>query len=160
MPSNVNSDDFSFSCSWRVRFSEVDLQGVVHHSEIIKYLEIGRVEYWRHLGLGYDDLRKSGYEFVVARLECDFLRPLYFDKMLEMHVRTSGISRTSVKIDYMIKDETGQLSVVGNTLLVCVAKGSGKPSKLPEKYVSVVRDFEKPGTVGFKSSREMKAEQN
>jgi len=55
MRPKINPDLFTFKTDWRVRFCEVDLQGVVHHSEIIKYLEKGRVEYWRELGIGYQD---------------------------------------------------------------------------------------------------------
>ncbi len=148
--------DFTFNTDWRVRFSEVDLQGVVHHSEIIKYFEIARVEYWRHLGLSYAEFRNAGYEFVVARVVCDFIKPLHFDEMIRVYVRTSAVSRTGVSLNYLILDNDLTPAVSGNTLLVCVRVGIGKPYKLPDSYLEVVRAFEKAGTVEIKPSRDLR----
>ncbi len=146
--------DFTFSTDWRVRFSEVDLQGVVHHSEIIKYFEIARIEYWRCLGLNYTEFRTAGYEFVVARIDCDFIRPLHFDEIIRVYVRTSAVSRTSVLIDYLILDDRHQPAVSGNTLMVCVRVGIGKPFKLPASFLETVKRYEKAGTVEIRSSRD------
>lgn len=148
--------DFTFSTDWRVRFNEVDLQGVVHHSEIIKYFEIARIEYWRCLGLSYAEFRKAGYEFVVARIDCDFIKPLHFDETIRVYVRTSAVSRTSISLNYLILDEGREPAVCGNTLMVCVRVGIGKPFKLPDSYLETVRTYEKAGTVEIKSSRDVR----
>ena len=146
----IDRDLFTFSTGWRTRFSEVDLQGVVHHSEIIKYLEIGRVEYWRKLGIGYQDFLDSGLQYVVAKVECHYLKPLYFDKNIIMMVRVSHFSRTSNTYEYLILDEQDEPAVFGSTVLVCLKTGGDRPHPLPQEYLQTVLDFEKAGSVEHK----------
>jgi acyl-CoA thioester hydrolase len=141
---------FNFSTTWKVRFYEVDLQGVVHHAEMIRYFEIGRVEYWRKLGIGYQDFLDSGYQYVAARVECDYLKPLKFDMDITMMVRISKFSRTSSTYEYLILDDKGEPAVFGTTVLVCLQTGGVRPYPIPADYLQKVLDFEKPGTVEHK----------
>ena len=158
MRPKINRDLFTFKIDWRVRFCEVDLQGVVHHSEIIKYLEKGRVEYWRSLGIGYQDFLDSGLQYVVATVECNYLKPLLFDKMITMMVRVSKFSRTSVTYEYLIIDENDEPAVLANTVLVCLKNKSSRPHPLPDSYLRQILDYEKDGSVDHKASRKIAAQ--
>jgi acyl-CoA thioester hydrolase len=144
---------YSFETSWRTRFTEVDIQGIVHHAEIIRYFEIARIEYWRHLGIGYKEFRKIGYEFVVANVECDYIKPLRFDFIIKAKVRACRISRTSITFEYLIIIEDNELAVHGTTMLVCVKTGENRPTPMPEAYLKKVIDFEKPGSIENKAGK-------
>ena len=147
MQPKVNKELFKFKIQWRTRFCEVDLQGVIHHSEIVKYLEIGRVEYWRQLGIGYQDFLNSGLEYVVARVECNYLKPLFFDTMITVMVRVSKISRTSITYEYLIYDDNNECAVHALTLLVCLKSDVNKPHPLPKSYLERILDYEIEGSV-------------
>ena len=147
----LNKELFTFQTSWKTRFYEVDLQGVVHHAEIIKYLEIGRVEYWRHLGIGYRDFLDSGLQYVVLRVECDYLKPLYFDKVINVRVRVSRLTRTSVTYEYLIFDDNDECAIHALTVLVCIKTGKGKPYQLPKEYIKKILDYEIDGSVENKT---------
>lgn len=153
MRHRINKELFKFKTRWRTRFSEVDLQGVIHHSEIIKYLEIGRVEYWRQLGIGYHDFLDSGFEYVVAQLECNYLKPLFFDTMITVMVRVSRISRTSVTYEYLIYDDNDDCAIYALTLLVCIKSGTTKPYPLPKSYLKRMLDYEIEGSVENKAQK-------
>jgi YbgC/YbaW family acyl-CoA thioester hydrolase len=153
MRPKINRDLFTFQTSWRVRFYEVDLQGVVHHSRIIKYLEIGRVEYWRQLGIGYQDFLNSGYQYVVARVECDYLKTLAFDKIITMMVRVAKFSKTSMTYEYLIIDDNGDNAVFAQTVLVCLRAGGSRPSPIPKDYLQQILDYEVAGSVEHKESK-------
>jgi acyl-CoA thioester hydrolase len=144
---------FSFETSWRTRFTEVDLQGIVHHSETINYFEIARIEYWRQLGIGYRHFRETGHEFVVAHVECDYLKPLRFDRIIKTKVRACRLSRTSVTFEYLIYGEDNQLAMHGTTLLVCVRTGENKPVPLPAEYMDKIINAEKPGSIEIKTGK-------
>jgi len=150
MRPKIDKDLFTFSNQWRVRFYEADIQGIVHHAEMIRYFEIGRVEYWRHLGIGYQEFRKSGYEYVVARVECDYLKPLQFDMVITMMVRIAKFTRTSSTYEYLILDDQGQPAVFGSTMLVCVRTGGSRPHPIPDEYFKRILAYEKPGSVEYK----------
>ena len=147
MRPKFDRDLFSFSTKWRARFYEADMQKVIHHAEMIRYFEIGRVEYWRHLGIGYQDFLDSGYQYVVARVECDYIKPLNFDMILTVMVRISAFSRTSSTYEYLILDDNDTPAVHGFTTLVCLKNGGNRPTPIPAEYFNAVMKFEKPGSI-------------
>jgi acyl-CoA thioester hydrolase len=137
-----NKDLFTFKTGLKTRFYEVDLQGVIHHSVMIKYFEIGRVEYWRELGISYQDFLDSGLQYVVARVECSYIKPLSFDMEITIMVRSSRISKTSITYEYLIYNDKNECAVHGITVLVCLKTGKNKPYPLPKPYLDKVISFE------------------
>jgi acyl-CoA thioester hydrolase len=129
---------FTFRTSWRVRFNEVDLQGVVHHTQIVTYLEIARVEYWRSLGISYRAMRDEGYEFIINRIAVEYKRPLFFDEMIEVSVGVKSLARASFILAYEIRKEDGEPAIEAETGLLCSKVGTGKPAPLPEKYIDIL----------------------
>jgi acyl-CoA thioester hydrolase len=124
-----------FKISWRVRFDEIDMQGVVHHPQIVTYLEIARLEFWRHLGISYRDMRTDGYEFIVHDLHVEYLKPLIFDEMVEVAVFIKSLSRASFVLGYEIRKETRQLAVKAEIELVCARLNIPKPVALPIQFL-------------------------
>jgi len=153
MRPKINRDLFTFQISWRVRFSEVDLHKVVHHSQTIKYLEIGRVEYWRQLGIGYQDFLDSGYQYVVAKVECNYLKPLTFDKIITVMVRVAKFTRTSITYEYLIYDNNGDCAIFAQTILVCLREEGRRPQPLPKDYLQKILDYEIDGSVEYEETK-------
>ena len=58
--------------SIRVRYTEVDAMGYLHHSRFLQYFEMGRIEFLRALGFSYADLEREGVFFVVTKAEVSF----------------------------------------------------------------------------------------
>jgi acyl-CoA thioester hydrolase len=123
-----------FKTSWRVRFDEIDMQGVVHHPQIVTYLEIARLEYWRSLGISYNDLRNDGFEFIVHDLHVEYLKPLLFDEIIDVTVATKKLARASFVLGYEIRKENGELAVAAEIELVCARVNIPYPTALPSKY--------------------------
>ncbi len=130
--------NFGFETSWRVRFNEVDLQGVVHHTQIVTYLEIARVEYWRSLGISYRQMREDGYEFIINNVNIEYKQPLVFDEIISVKVGLKSMARASFVLGYEIVKETGETAIMADTGLVCSRVGTGKPAALPEKYAALL----------------------
>jgi acyl-CoA thioester hydrolase len=68
----------------RVRYSEVDAMGYLHHSRYFQYFEMGRIELLRSLGHSYADLEAAGVFFVVVKAECQFKAPARNDEELHL----------------------------------------------------------------------------
>ena len=131
---------YNFSTSWRVRFDEIDLQGVVHHPQIVTYLEIARVEFWRNLGISYKVMREEGYEFILNKLNVDYIKPLNFDEIINVKVKVEKLARASFVLSYEIYKETAEKAVYAETSLLCSKVGTGKPTALPPKYLEILRN--------------------
>jgi acyl-CoA thioester hydrolase len=113
----------------RVRYTEVDAMGYVHHSRYFQYFEIGRVELLRSLGHSYADLERQEVFFVVAKAECRFKAPARYDE--ELSLTTHVQRQTTVRIDHVYELKRGKtLLAMGATTIACVDR-HGKLREIP-----------------------------
>ena len=71
----------------RVYYEDTDLAGIVYYANYLKFIERGRSEWLRALGIDQARLRaESGHVFAVRRVEADYLRPARFDDLIEHYL--------------------------------------------------------------------------
>ncbi len=124
-----DASDYPFSHRIRTRFAETDAMGVVHHAAYLPYLEEARVEYLRHLGHPYNDVREDGIDMAVLEVALQYRSPLHFDDELDVYLRAGAVTRTTFQIAYLLQvgDET---RATGVTVHGSVDR-NGKASRLP-----------------------------
>jgi len=96
----------AFTYSFRVRWPEVDAQGVVFNGHYLSYADHAGTEFYRHLGLldaDLDDLRQS----YVVDAQLSFKASAHNDDWLTTTVRPERIGTSSFTLLYEIRrDET------------------------------------------------------
>jgi acyl-CoA thioester hydrolase len=113
----------------RVRYTEVDAMGYLHHSRFFQYFEMGRVELLRANGFSYADLERAGVFFVVAQADCRFKRPARYDE--ELCLTTRIVRQTHVRIDHEYELKRGAtVLATGKTTIGCVGR-DGKLQAIP-----------------------------
>ena len=89
--------DFGFFWPLRVRYAEVDVQGVVYNAHYMIYFDVAMTEYMR--GLGYESTtetaRRGAAEQLIRSL-VEYKAPLTADQEIDIGVRVSRIGRTSL----------------------------------------------------------------
>lgn len=125
--------DFRFHHKLRVRFAETDLQGIVFNGNYMTYYDVAQAEYFRAIGLTFQELVASGTDTVLARMTLDFKAPAHFDDILEIHARVSKIGNTSFTLEFEIYIE-GDDRIIGaaTALYVCVDPKSLRPTRVPD----------------------------
>jgi acyl-CoA thioester hydrolase len=128
-PAKRQTGPLEGSIHLRVRYTEVDAMGYLHHSRFLQYFEMGRIELLRVGGVRYADLERRGVFFVVVRAEVAFKRPARYDE--EITLTTREVRRTHVKIEheYEVRRE-GTLLATGRTAIACVGR-DGRPMAIP-----------------------------
>lgn len=118
--------------SLRVRYGETDQMGVVYHGNYPQYLEMGRVEWLRSLGISYKDMEESGLKLPVISLSIRYKKPAFYDDVLT--VLTSLVKPPQVKIefDYKIVNAEGDILAEANTVLAFMEIARNKPVKCPD----------------------------
>ncbi len=87
--------DFTFSHSFRVRWSETDAQGVVFNARYLDYADVAITEYWR--AIGFRTLHPDDpFECHVARATVNFRKPIKPDELITVTARTEALGRTSM----------------------------------------------------------------
>ncbi len=123
----------------RVRYAETDQMGVVYHANYLVWMEIGRVEYWRKVGLRYRDMeREDGVRLVVAEVQCRFLAPAFYDDEVVIRTTVADVNPRLIRFEYELAGvEDGRLIARGYTKHVFCGPDQ-RPRKLPVKYHAVL----------------------
>src|SRR5690606_16799779 len=71
----------------RVYYEDTDMAGIVYYANYLRYIERGRSEWVRAVGLDQNGMKeRDGIVFAVRRVEADYLAPARLDD--ELVVRT------------------------------------------------------------------------
>ena len=130
----------------RVRYCECDPMAVAHHASYVPWLEIGRTELLRDVGLSYADMERAGFFLVVTKLELKYRRPIRYDDLVEVRTRVESTTRIKIRHTYelAIVERNGRppdttdpaiptdlVCSIASSELACVGK-DGRPRELPE----------------------------
>ncbi len=118
--------------SFRIRYAETDQMGVVYHGNYAQYLEMGRVEWLRDLGITYKSMEESGTILPVIFLQIDYKKSAKYDDLITVETKLKKIPLVKIEFDYKIYNETRELLAEANTILAFIDKVTGKPKKCPE----------------------------
>ena len=134
---------FNFSHGHRVRYDEVDAQGIVGNASWLNLLQLGRIEYLRYLGLMMEGGTRAPVQAVVRKSVIDYLAPARFDDPLAIRVRTSYLGHRSARIDYIVDNIDNALRpVIAHTIIVCVEMSTLRSIPWPEIWRVRVQEFE------------------
>src|SRR3974390_1910664 len=91
--------------------------GIVYHANYLVWMEVGRVEYWRSLGLRYRDMeREDGGLLAVAEAGCRYLAPAHYDEEIAIQTRVAEANSRLIRFEYELVNLTdGKLIATGFT---------------------------------------------
>ncbi|UTE76538.1 thioesterase family protein [Rossellomorea sp. KS-H15a] len=119
--------EFSFSIHIKVRFSETDMFGHMNNTVPFTYFEEARIEYLKHIGFMQNWVKPEHDTIpVVADLQCDFVKQVFFDETLKIYVKADRVGRSSVDLHYMGLNEEEQVCFTGRGTMVQISKETGK----------------------------------
>ena len=118
------------SLSLRVYYEDTDLAGIVYYANYLKFIERGRSEWVRALGVDQAALRRdTGIVFAVRHLEADYLRPAVFDDWLTVTTSVQPITGTRIVLDQAVLRDSVPLFSARVTLVPIGA--DGRAARLP-----------------------------
>lgn len=119
----------------RVNFYDTDAMAVVHHSNYIRWFEIGRVEFLREAGITLEQLMDAGFVFPITDVSCRYLSPGKFDDVLLIETKPTALTKVKMAFDYRILREADKAVLVeGHTQNVFTSRETGLITRLPETY--------------------------
>lgn len=114
-------DKLRHELSIRVRYSETDAMGYLHHSNHPVFFEMGRTELFRSQGGDYRALEEQGLFFVVTQLRIRYRKPARYDDRLT--VVTTLEKQGAAKLDHSYRLLRGdELIAEAESTIACVDK--------------------------------------
>ncbi len=114
----------------RVYYEDTDLAGVVYYANYLKFIERGRTEALRALGVDQRRLKaEQGLVFVVTRVEIDYRRSAVFDDLLTVETALASLGRASLVMDQRVARDGETLAQA--TVTLAAIDAAGRAARLP-----------------------------
>lgn len=119
----------------RVRYAETDQMGIVYYANYFVWMEVGRVECLRALGLAYRRMEEEdGVLLAVTEASCRYRSPARYDEEVLVQTRlVESRSRTVGFAYHLRRAADGALLATGQTRHAYMGR-DGRVMRLPEKY--------------------------
>ncbi len=115
----------------RVTYAETDAMGIVYYANYLRWLEVGRTELMRSLGIAYKEMEDQGTFLPVSEVFCKYHGSARYDDVLIIETSVDFLKRASIQFSYRIlRKSDGNPLVTGSTLHAFVDR-NGKIVKVP-----------------------------
>ncbi len=127
----------SHSLTERVYFEHTDFSGVVYHTRYLDFLEHGRSDYVRLLGVHHHEMSAGAYgeslAFAVHRMEIDFKGAARIDDILTVETDRGDLKGLRLTFNQRIlRDDDLLLQAVVTVVLM---NNDGKPRRFPKELL-------------------------
>ena len=123
---------------FRVYYEDTDASGRVYHANYLKYLERGRSNLIYQSKYNHQELlKKFNIIFVVKNLSINYLRPAFFEDILEVQTSLNQLSRVKLNFNQKIFRNTELL--VDAEVIVIPVNIEGKIIRLNEELFSFLK---------------------
>ena len=137
---------FGFLTTEHLRFADVDANGHINNVAFMVFFENARIRYLSEQLKGLRVL--TGGEVVVAHIELDLKRQMFYPGTIRAGARLIEVRRSSLVIGQAIFDQEGRCAASGHVVLVSVDKQSGRGRPFEgEARTTIMRLMEAPGGV-------------
>ena len=140
---SVAPEQFAVRHDVRVRYNEIDAQGIVFNGNYLIYADIGVTELFRALGEGQPGsfFAQYGTDIVVVNGELDYHASAELDDVITIAARVARFGRSSFTIHVAIFRGLERLTDMAMTYAHVEADRS-KSTPLPGLFIADVRDFQ------------------
>lgn len=133
----------SHSLPLRVYYEDTDLAGIVYYANYLKFIERGRSEWLRALGVDQVALKQtSGHVFAVRRVEADYLRPAKFDDLLTVTTALTHATAARIVVDQTVL--RGDEALFTARVTIACLDATGRASRLPASIAAILRPTDTP----------------
>jgi len=116
----------------RVYYEDTDFSGAVYHASYLRFLERGRTEFLRALGIAHREIFANGwpggFHFVVRAMTIEFLKPALMDDELCVETHPSATGGASIHMMQKIR-RGGEVLLTAKVRIAVVA--GGKARRIP-----------------------------
>ncbi|NOZ43267.1 MAG: tol-pal system-associated acyl-CoA thioesterase [Alphaproteobacteria bacterium] len=122
----------------RIYYEDTDAAAIVYHANYLKYMERGRSDMLRLMGIDQADMLKFQHPddvgFVIIRSEVDYIKPALLDDEITVHTKVTTIGRASLTMAQQVR-RSGQI-LAQAVIRIAALNKAGKPARLPKQIVN------------------------
>jgi YbgC/YbaW family acyl-CoA thioester hydrolase len=129
-----------------VRWSDVDLAGIICYGAYVRFFEIAETELFRAIGFPYSKLFEE-FDFWLprAQLHFEFRKPALLDDHLDVEIWIARVGTSSLRMEFAIfraaEGGARELTAEGYAVVVAVARADLRPIPLPPPFVAALAPY-------------------
>lgn len=117
----------------RTRYGETDQMGVIYHGNYAQYLEMGRVEWLRSMGVSYRRMEEKGIMLPVISMTVNFKKPAKYDDVLIVKTILNKKPTVKITFDYEVCEEASKdILTTASVMLAFMDIKTRKPMMCPD----------------------------
>ena len=117
----------------RVYYEDTDLAGIVYYANYLKFIERGRSEWVRELGIDQAAMKRDeGVVFAVRRVEADYNKPARYDDELIVTTDVEAVTGARLVVRQTVERD-GEVMFTALVTIVAIGE-SGAPARLPAAF--------------------------
>ena len=111
----------------RIYYEDTDFSGIVYHANYLRYMERGRSDFFRMVGISHTELATQDTAFAIIRLELDFKRSARIDDALVVRTTYDRVKGPRLFVTQRIT-RGGDVILEAKGEAVCISL-SGRPRR-------------------------------
>lgn len=137
----IKKENFKVIARQKVVWGDMDSLQHVNNVQYIRFFETGRLELLEQSGM-LEEMKQEQKFFVLAKIECNFLKQVTYPDMMEICTRIKSIGNTSYVVEHAIFTQNHGLSAFGDGVVVLVDAATGKKTPIPENLRSILQKYQ------------------
>jgi acyl-CoA thioester hydrolase len=145
-PESANSAPGRFRVSEFVRWSDIDLAGIICYGAYVRFFEIAESELFRAIGFPFSELfERFDFWLPRAQLHFEFRKPALLDDHLDVEMWVGKVGSSSLRLEFEVRKNDPERTVTaeGHAVLVAVRRGDLRPIPLPPELVAGLAPYRK-----------------
>ena len=124
----------------RVRWSDVDIMGVVYYGRYLRFMECAEGDFFRALGFPYDVISDQlGVWIARVNLECAYIVPAKLDDEVVCRAELQKIGGSSMTFAFPIDRADGTRLALGRLVLAALDRATLRATRIPAPLAAALR---------------------
>jgi acyl-CoA thioester hydrolase len=130
----------TFVHTHRVTYAECTIGNHVYYARYLDLLEEARGEFFRALGMTFQQWHDGGIIFPVIEARLRYKGAARYDDVLRIEIWMTQLERVRMEFAHRILHESGKLLIEAHTLHACTSTGD-KLQRVPEELAAKLKPF-------------------
>ncbi len=133
-----------FRVSEFVRWSDIDLAGIICYGAYVRFFEIAESELFRAVGFPFSELfERFDFWLPRAQLHFEFRQPARLDDHLDVEMWVARVGNSSLRLEFEVRKGDAERAVTaqGYAVLVAARRSDLRPIPLPPELVAALAPY-------------------
>ena len=125
-----------------VRWSDVDVSGIIRWDTYVRFVEMAETELFRAAGFPYATLwDRLDVWLPRVQFHLDYRKPARLDELLDVEIWVGRIGRSSMRLEFAVKKPGGDLAAEGYLVIVSIDRKNAQSVDVPKPLLDALAPY-------------------